>query len=150
VASFKEFWTEQINEVLEDLFDSIDEMLDEYETEFGGPEVEAWKVVMRNANKRFGEIVGKYGRSDDNGNSQPSQNSAPPVQNNNHAAKTAKVNIDIDDKIASKESKSLSKEVKNFLDCEQCTDEDIEVAMGKIDEWNKRFERIKDKRCLIL
>jgi hypothetical protein len=149
VASFKEVWTEKLNDALEDLFDSIDEMLDEHEADLGGPEVEAWRVVIRNANKRFAEIVGRFGRSEANGTSQPIQHNAPPVQSNNHAVKTAKFNVDIDNEIVSKESKLLSNEVRNFLGCEKVSDEDDEVAMGKIDDWNKRFQQIKDKAYAI-
>ena len=149
VANFKEVWTEQINDVLEDLFDSVDEMLDEYAADFGTPEVEAWKLVISNANKKFRGIVGKFGKAVANGTSQPVQYSAPPVQSNTHAVKAAKVDIEIDDNIVSKESKLLTKEVKNFLDCEKASDEDIEVAMCKIDDWNKRLERIRDKAYAI-
>ena len=57
VVNFREVWTEQINDVLEDLFDSIDEMLEEHEADFGAPEVTAWKLVISNANKKFREIA---------------------------------------------------------------------------------------------
>ena len=146
VVNFREVWTEQINDVLEDLFDSTDEMLEEHEADFGAPEVAAWKLVISNANKKFREIVGKFGKAEANGTSKPIQYSSSPVQSDTHAVKAAKVNIDIDNDIVSKESKLLSKEVKTFLDCEKASDEAIEVAMGKVDDWNKRFERIKDTR----
>jgi hypothetical protein len=149
VANFKEVWTEQINDVLEDLFDLVDEMLDEYEADLCAPEVTAWKLVIKNANKKFREIVGKFGKAEANGTCQPIQYSAPSVQSNTHSVKAAKVDIEIDDDIVSKESKLLSKELKNFLDSEKASDEDIEVAMGKVDDWNKRFERIKDKAYAI-
>ena len=36
------------------------------EVELGSPEVAAWKLAVCNVNKKFGEIVGKIGRAEEN------------------------------------------------------------------------------------
>jgi hypothetical protein len=69
--------------------------------------------------------------------------------NSNQALRAAQVNIEIDDEIVSKESKALSNEVRKFFDCGQLADEDIELALGKINVWNKRLERVKEKAYAI-
>ena len=148
IARHRDNWTDQLNEALGDLVESVEEMIDDHHSNLGGPEVEAWKLVVSEAEKKFLQLVVKYEVSDSSETSHPSQADATPVPNN-QALRAAQVNIEIDDDIVSNESKALSKEVKKFLDCDQVADEDIEIALGKVDDWNKRFERVKDKAYAI-
>ena len=111
----------------------------------------AWQSSIKEAEKLFSLTIGKFDRPNPNGNQLPSLASYPPVQSNHQAQaeRAARVNIDIDADIIEKESQVLSKEIRKFHDSDEATDEEIEAAMGKIDEWNKRFERIKDKAYAI-
>ena len=72
----------------------------------------------------------KYDTADSRDATQTPQADSAPAPNN-QALWTAQVNIEIDDDIVSKESIALSKEVRKFQDCEQVSDEDIEMALVK-------------------
>ena len=126
-------------------------MIDEHRDALGRGEVEAWEASIREAEKKFMLTIKKFSRSNPNGEQLSSQASVPPLQNNPQAQaeRTAQVNIGIDADIVVKESKILSEEVRKFHDSDIATDEEIEAGMGKIDDWNKRFERIKDKTYAI-
>ena len=43
----------------------------------------------------------------------------------------------------------MSNEVSKFLDCSEVADKDIEIALGKTNDWNKKLERLKDKAYAI-
>ena len=147
----RESWTKKLEEALQEYVEAAEEMIDDHRDALGGGEVQAWEVSLREAEKKCALIVGKLARPNPNGIQIPSTASLPPAQNNYQAQaeRSAQVNIDIDADIVEKESKILSKEIKKFHDSDQATDEEIEAAMVKIDDWNKRFERIKDKTYAI-
>ena len=151
IARHRETWTEQLNEALGDFVEVAEEMIDDHGDTLGSGEVVAWKASLKEAEKKFMQLIGKYERPNLNGTQHPSPVNPLPVQNSNQAQaeRAAQVNIEIDADIISNESKVLAREIKKFLDSDEATDEEIETAMGKIDDWNKRFERIKDKSYAI-
>merc|ERR1712015_58750 len=126
-------------------------MIDEHRDALGSGEVLAWQSSIKEAEKTFSLTIEKFDRPNPNGNQLPSLASLPPAQSNSQtqAERAAQVNIDIDADIVEKESKALSKELRKFHDSDEATDEEIEAAMVKIDDWNKRFERIRDKAYAI-
>ena len=147
MARNRESWTAMLQEALGELVEDAEEMIDDHGDALGRGEVEAWQTTIENAKKTFFALINKFERPNPNGNQPSAAASLPPFQNHNQAQakRTAKVNINIDADIVEKESKVLSKEIKKFHDSDEATDEEIEAAMSKIDNWNKRFERIKDK-----
>ena len=145
VTRYRDSWTDQLNDALSDLVGPVEEMVDDHHSTLDAPELEAWKVVVSEAEKRFAQLIVKYERAD------PSETTLPALADvpSNQALRAAQVNIEIDDEIVSKESKALSNEVRKFFDCGQLADEDIELALGKINVWNKRLERVKEKAYAI-
>ena len=148
VARYRDTWTDQLNDAIGDLVGSVEDMVDEHRDTLGTPEVETWNLMVSGAELKFKQLVCKYQSSTTREAVQTPQDDHTPAPNN-QALRAAKVNIEIDDDIVSKESIALSKEVKKYLDCEQIADEDIETALGKVEEWNKKFERLKDKTYAI-
>ena len=132
IALHKFTWTEQLNEALGDLVEAAEEMIEEHSDALGGGEVQAWNASVKEAEKKFMQLVGKFERPNPNGNQLSSPASLPPVQNNYQAQaeRAAQVNIDIDAGIIEKESKTLSKEVRKFHDSDEATEKEIEAAMG--------------------
>ena len=145
MTRYRDSWTDQLNDALSDLVGPVEEMVDDHHSTLDAPELEAWKVVVSEAEKRFAQLIVKYERAD------PSETTLPALADvpSNQALRAAQVNIEIDDEIVSKESKALSNEVRKFFDCGQLADEDIELALGKINVWNKRLERVKEKAYAI-
>ena len=146
VARYRDNWTDQLNDALGDLVGSVEDMVDDHRDTLGLPEVEAWNLVVSKAEKKFQQLVSKYGSS---GTREPAQTPQSDSAPDNQDLRAAQVNIEIDDEIVSKESKALSKEVQKFLDFDEVADEDIETALGQIDEWNKKLKRVKDKAYTI-
>ena len=60
------------------------------------------------------------------------------------AARVAEIDVDIDHEKISKEVKDISAELNKFEDWSKVEPHEIEVAMGKIEGWQKRAKQIQD------
>ena len=148
VARYRDTWTDQLNDALSDLVGSVEDMVDDHGDTLGLTEVETWNLVVSGAEQKFRQLVVKYARS------VPKETPLSDHADATHAPvkqdlRAAQVNIEIDDEVVSKESKAMSNEVSKFLDCSEVADEDIEIALGKTNDWNKKLERLKDKAYAI-
>ena len=67
--------------------------------------------------------------------------SASNTSSNSQAAKTAKANVEIDHEKIAFEVENISKEIKKFSDWSDADSNEIELAMSRIPEWNKMFNK---------
>ena len=59
--------------------------------------------------------------------------------------KDAKVKISIEAERAALEGKELDKEINRYHDWGDASNEEIEEAMGKIEDWKRRLSKIEDR-----
>ena len=105
IAGSKDSWIEQLNEALNELVETAEEMIDDHRNAMGGGEVQAWQSSIKEAEKVYALTIKKFYRPNPNGIQLPSSASLPPVQSNPEVqTETAQVNIDIDADITGKKS----------------------------------------------
>ena len=101
----REFWTKRLDKALGEFVEAAEDMIDDFEAALGSEEVEALKVSIKDAEKKFALLINKLWRPKPNRIEVFSPASLPPVQCNSVVqTKTAQVNIGIDADITRKES----------------------------------------------
>ena len=60
--------------------------------------------------------------------------------------KAAQVDIEVDMQIISTEGTQLSTEIQKFDDWGDAPDNEIEVAMNKVDDWKRKMEKLKREK----
>ena len=140
---------------LDDLSDSVECMNIRHGQVLGNVEVDNWKGVITRSRATFKDVVNQLDRKarsnqsvNFSSNSTRSahgsdQNSSQASQN--QAVKNASVNLEVDADIICEDGKNLAAEVNKFDDWGAAEDHEIEEAMGKIEVWKKRFDKIMDK-----
>ena len=80
IAGSKDSWIEQLNEALNELVETAEEMIDDHRNAMGGGEVQAWQSSIKEAEKVYALTIKKFYRPNPNGIQLPSSASLPPVQ----------------------------------------------------------------------
>ena len=103
----RESWTKQLDEALGEFVEAAEDMMDDFKDALGSEEVEALKVSIKDAEKKFALLINKLSRPKPNSIEAFPPASLPPVQSNHEAqTKAAQVNIDTDADITGKENKN--------------------------------------------
>ena len=75
----------------------------------------------------------------------PSSTPAPEILSSSTQAKTAEVKSAIEAERIADEGKKLDGEIKGYDDWGDASNEEIEEAMRKIEDWNRRLSKIQDR-----
>ena len=62
VTRYRDSWTDQLNDALSDLVGPVEDMVDDHHSTLGAPELEAWKMVVSEAEKKFAQLIVRKGR----------------------------------------------------------------------------------------
>merc|ERR1719233_396562 len=100
----RESWTKKLDKALGEFVEAAEDMMDDFKDALGSEEVEALKVSIKDAEKKFALLINKLWRLKSNEYEYFSPASLHPVQSNYEDKMNAQVNIDIDADITGKES----------------------------------------------
>ena len=161
-------------EALHDLMEAVEDLLDEHGHELSAQDSDSWKAMSGKCNQEFKELMNKLEKTTKETEAvasmvpiltvpppgtQPSAVATPgaptalpqgvPTQSNaghlSQKTRAAQVEVDVDADIVAREGKKLTTEININQKWEELTDHEIEIAMGKIGDWKKRFDKIEEK-----
>ena len=161
-------------EALHDLMEAVEDLLDEHGHELSAQDSDSWKAMSGKCNQEFKELMNKLEKTTKETEAvasmvpiltvpppgtQPSAVATPgaptalpqgvPTQSNAgqlpQKTRAAQVEVDVDADIVAREGKKLTAEININQKWEELTDHEIEIAMGKIGDWKKRFDKIEEK-----
>ena len=153
LITYKSSWTSEATNALEELVDAIEELCSKNGQTLGSVEVGVWKESIKRNEAEFQKFInGMEAKTADI----PGPNMGPMVpahsdSNLIQAQKTraAQVEIEIDMQIISTKGTQLSTEILKFDDWGDAPDNDIEIAMNKVDDWKRKMEKLREKSYAI-
>ena len=155
----KSNWMSSVNDALEELVDAIEELCSKHGQTMGSTEVEVWKETIKRTEADFHKFINclESRTAELSGSTTDPMVPAPgPAIPSGDASYTqtqkiraAQVDIDVDMQIISDEGTQLSKEIQNFDDWGVAPDNEVEIAMNKVDEWKRKMERLRGKSYAI-
>ena len=135
-------------DALNTLVEVIENMCVKHGQVLGTQTVTSWKEEITRSeadfhdwSNRVDEKLGEYASGP------PAHSVAIPTSDHTNAnrVKMAEADTKVDAEIIGAEAKELSKEIDKFADWGEASNDQIETAMNHIDDWKKRFNRVKEK-----
>ena len=150
----KSSWTSEATNALEELVDAIEELCSKHGQTLGSTEVGVWKESIKRNEAEFKKFINELeAKTSDMGVRVPAPGQAYSGGDSNliqaQKTKAAQVDIEVDMQIISTEGTQLSTEIQKFDDWGDAPDNEIEVAMNKVDDWKRKMEKLREKSYAI-
>ena len=154
VAKHHDSWYQKLEDEVNNVIDAVEDLCTEFGQTLGPTSVAAWKDTITTCENEFkerGDAWWTLVRPLPVSGSVPLVPLPHPVQGGaqSHRAQEALADITVDYEIIVAEGARVKEEYQKHLSWNLASDNDIELAMNKIEDWKRRFERLQDKRWSI-
>ena len=150
VAVYYDAWYKKLRKEVSYAIDDIEDLCAGFGQILGPDRVKVWQETKTTCEDEFKERANAWWaviRPPPGSGSDPAVALPPPGQggHQSHRAQKALADITVDFEIIVAEGAKLEEEYQKHH-WSLATDNDIELAMNKIDDWRRRFEMLQDKR----
>ena len=156
-AAVKEFykeWDKEVFNAFNSLAEAVDNMILAHKADMSPSVINEWEQNVGESEKKYRDYraatfdVVKSTRAQavpEPTASEPASAPAPEIFRSSTQARIAEVKTTIEAERIFEEGKKLDSEIKGYDDWGDASNEEIEEAMRKVEDWNKRLSKIQDR-----
>ena len=142
-------WDDELSNSLNSLTKSVRNMTTKHKVALGTEATDQWNQQVKDSVKKYRDHVNAIYEVVSTAVVPTPVTSRPLSAPAEERVKDAEADVSIEAEIVSAEGKKLDKEVKKYDDWGDATNEEIEEAMRKTENWEKRLSKIQDRIYLM-
>ena len=142
-------WDDELSNSLNSLTKSVRNMTTKHKVALGTEATDQWNQQVKDSVKKYRDHVNAIYEVVSTAVVPTPVTSRPLSAPAEERVKDAEADVSIEAEIVSAEGKKLDKEVKKYDDWGDATNKEIEEAMRKTENWEKRLSKIQDRIYLM-